>query len=73
MPKPPVNIQGRAIVEYDYTERYYYLMLPDGDVWVGKTRSEIEKYAKRWAKKSADKYAINTLIIEWRDCPTRRH
>jgi hypothetical protein len=72
MDKPKVFRQGKVIVEYDYTERCYYIMTSDGSVFVETIKSEALRTIRKWFKKNADKDAMNVGTIEWRDCPTRR-
>jgi hypothetical protein len=67
--KPPRNFQGKAIVDWDAQERAYYMMLPDGEVFVSGKRKAVEKRAKQWAKENQDEDAFNVLFLEWRDCP----
>jgi len=72
MDKPQTLNQGRVFVEYDYTDKYYFICMPDGEVWVSKTRKEAIKYIKQWCKKHADDTKVNFATIEWRDCPTKK-
>lgn len=70
MPKPNVVNQGKVVVEYDYEHRLYTMMLPDGQISVMSTREQVEKYAKRWAKKHlVDANGLGVMQIEWRNCP----
>jgi hypothetical protein len=66
MTKPKVHFQGKIIVESE--EPGFLIMFPDGCIVYKKSKSEVERAAKRYWKKHADGKAVNVGLTEWRNC-----
>ncbi len=65
MDRPPVVLQGKAIVERGEDDDLL-VMMPDGTVVVAKDPKQAERKIKAWFKTEMNVDAINVGTIEWR-------
>jgi hypothetical protein len=63
---PPVNSQGKAVVERGDGDDLL-VMMPDGTVVVALNPKQAERKVKAWFKTEMNEDAINVGTIEWRN------
>ncbi len=58
--------QGKIVAEFNGSENCWYVMFPNSEVQVIKTRKAVESAAKRYFKKNVEPGKVGIGKIEWR-------
>lgn len=65
MTRPPVNMQGKAVVERGFGKELL-IMLPNGDVLTATSPKDAHRQIADWYRREMNEDAINVGMIEWR-------